>query len=362
MSIYEKKLTLSASSSKFKNLIHAKAYENEPSEYYSTLSFKAIKYIKTVIITPKNPSNNFFELLKKNGTPNGVLDTQPPNFNKSLLILNQTTANSILERVNLLYTILTDSKINDKTKELQTKFANELKSEYFKIISDIKSVLLKQQQTSKNASDAAKSKVSQSGQNDINLSSDGSADEDEDRDRDTRSGSSSDASDDDSILENQPTLNPIITRIAIILRMKLKKLYYKIVPDVYNNQTVDDFISITKPDVNKAIDTIINSNTIPDFLKAFNAVTSDASQSNEGKSPESNDPVEIIIDINIDSDLKMRILPNQPASDDSKFNDFELTADDVRDKSIEALIAKIPPEFLQKFHDLYEPTPSINPI
>ena len=169
--------------------------------------------------------------------------------------------------------------------------------------------------------------------------------------------SDSDSDSDHSQL-NQPTLKSPITEskptthIAIILQMKSNKLYYATVKDASDggNEMPNNFHPITKSTVDGTMDAIIASGNIHDFLNAFNANKPDDTS-------QSNNTVEIRIDINLVNGLKISIHPNEPAStDDSKFEYFELiNTDDA--STIQDLIAKIPPDFLKKFHDTYIRTP-----
>lgn len=324
----------------------SKLFDNEPPEFRLheivtaaniTNEYKGnSKRIKTI-----SPGNNLslFAILKQNAISS--------NNNRQFLIKNQTIANQILVKVKNINSIL-KSLSPDNSNEAH--LINSLKTS---IITDAK--YLKRIEAEFNAANKKYvesltlntqsnfHKLDSNNANALNAAS--GADTSSTSDDRSISDDSSDKASVDLVASNNSQTPTPITHIAIILQMKSKSLRYKIISNAeVDDKQSNDFTSVTQTNVQDVMNTIINSGNIPEFLTAFNAPDS-----------ESNDAVEIRIDIIIDSELKMRIRPNQPASTDSEFVEFKLTGND-RNESITTLIGAIPLDFLQKFHNLYEPT------
>jgi hypothetical protein len=135
IAIYEAHLTTFIGSDKFNQLILAKSYNNEPPEYQLNKS-------------RAEPLPNFFEILKKNGTTKGVLKKNlDANFYKHVIILNQTVANSILERITVLLDILKNTKPPEQiSNRLKSTFYIEMKESKYK--SDLDQILATKKQQS----------------------------------------------------------------------------------------------------------------------------------------------------------------------------------------------------------------------
>ena len=173
IAIYEAHVTSSISSTKFNKLILAKSYNDEPPEYQ--LNQSSVEQFP-----------NFFEILKKNGTAKGVLEEgQDAKFHANLIILNQTVANSILERITVLLNILKNTKPPEKISEnLQIEFSNEMKrSKYKKKLDNI--LAIKKQQSVSPAQ--AKGQDTAPPEQEKDASSDQEKDTSSDQEKDTSS-------------------------------------------------------------------------------------------------------------------------------------------------------------------------------
>ena len=135
IAIYEAHVKTFIGSNKFNPLILAKSYNDEPPEYQ--LNQSSVEQLP-----------NFFEILKKNGTAGGVLKNKylDADFRKHLIILDQTQANSILERITVLLNILKNTKPSEKISEnLQNTFSTEINKSTYKKKLDI--LAIKKQQS-----------------------------------------------------------------------------------------------------------------------------------------------------------------------------------------------------------------------